>query len=255
MWPVRTFVDPAALAEGAAREVASVAQETVARRGACTVALAGGSTPRELYETLSAEPYSSAVDWSRIRICWGDERCVAPDHRASNYRMALESLLSRVPIPEEAIHRIRGELQPARAASEYEALLRRVTGEALPRLDLVLLGMGTDGHTASLFPDTPNLLEEQRLVVATLAPAEPRYRVSLTLRAFNAARVVLILVQGREKAATLRQVSEARQGESRLPAAHIRPEHGRVLWLVDRAAAAEIAEGAAAGEWRPADGL
>lgn len=247
---MRTFADPAALTEGAAREVASVVQDTVARRGACTIALAGGSTPRGLYETLSAEPYRSAVDWSRIRVCWGDERCVAPDHPASNYAMARELLLSRVPIPEQAVHRIRGELAPARAVSEYDAALRRVTGEALPRLDLVLLGMGTDGHTASLFPDTPNLLGERRLVVATVAPAEPRNRVSLTLRALNAARVVLFLVQGWEKASTLRQVIEARQAESRsrLPAAHVRPDHGLLLWLVDRAAAAGIADRAAARE-------
>jgi 6-phosphogluconolactonase len=240
---MRTFADPGALAEGAAREVASIVRDTVARRGACTVALAGGATPRGLYERLSAEPHRSEVDWSCIRVFWGDERCVPPEHPASNYAMAWESLLSQVPIPKDAVYRIRGELEPAQAAAQYEAELHLVTGEVHPRLDLVLLGMGADGHTASLFPDTPNLLEERRLVVATVGPAEPRKRVSLTLRALNAARVVLFLVQGREKASTLREVIEANTAESssRHPAAHVRPEHGRVLWLVDRAAAVEIA--------------
>lgn len=254
MWRVRTFADPAALAEGAAREVAAIVRDTVERRGACTLALAGGSTPRGLYEALSAEPYRSEVDWSRLQVFWSDERRVPPDHPASNYAMARESLLSRVPIPDDAVHRIRGELEPAEAAALYEAEMRRVTSATLPRLDLVLLGMGADGHTASLFPDTPNLLDERRLVVATVAPAEPRNRVSLTLRALNAAGVALFLVQGREKASTLREVIQAGTAESssRLPAAHVRPEHGRLVWLVDRAAAAEAAERTALNG-RPAD--
>lgn len=250
---VQTFPDPAAVATGAAREVDSVVQDAAARRGACTVALAGGSTPRRLYETLSAEPYRSMVEWSRVRVVWGDERCVPPDHPASNYAMARDALLSRVPIPHDAVHRMRGELEPARAAAEYEAELRRVTGEALPRLDLVLLGLGADGHTASLFPDTPDLLEERRLVVATVAPAAPRHRITLTLRTLNAAREVLFMVQGREKASIVREVLDAHAAgtPSRLPAARVRPAAGRLLWLVDRAAAAEISGSPAAALLEP----
>lgn len=239
---MRTFATGEAMAEAAATEVARVVQDAVARRGTCLLVLAGGSTPRDLYENLSVEPRCSQIAWSSMRLFWGDERCVPPHHPASNYAMARETLLSRVPIAKESAHRIHGELEPKRAAELYEKELRRVAGEVLPRFDLVLLGVGTDGHTASLFPDTPDLLEEQRLVVATVSPDPPRNRVTLTLRALNASRQVMFLVRGEDKASVLRDVMVPADAGSpqQLPAALVRPREGRTLWFVDRPAAAEI---------------
>lgn len=243
------FRDPAALAEGTAREVIRIVAESLERRGRCALALAGGSTPRELYETLSQEPFLERLDWSRLDLFWGDERCVPPDHPASNYAMAREALLSRVPIPEDRVHRIRGELDPLEAANLYERELRSFAGGALPRLDLlrldlVLLGLGADGHTASLFPETPDLLGEERLAVPTLAPQTPRNRISLTLPVFNAARTVMFLVQGAGKADVLLAVLEGESLEGPpLPAALVRPRTGRLLWMLDRAAAAKLRRG------------
>lgn len=236
---VRVFADPEALAEGAAVEVRRAAREAMEERGVCSLVLAGGSTPRRLYRKLAEEPCRSEIDWSAIRVFFGDERSVPPDDPASNYAMARATLLSRVPIEERNVHRIAGELKPGRAAIRYEEELRRATGAELPRFDLVVLGMGTDGHTASLFPGTPKLLDEERLAIATVSPCPPRDRVTLTLRALNAARGVMFLVQGAEKSHVLGEVLAAGAADpaSRLPAASVRPKDGELLWLVDRAAA------------------
>ncbi len=161
---VLVFDDAAALAEAAAREVVRTTRNAVARRGVSTLVLAGGGTPRRLYQHLAEQPFCGEIDWPRVKLYWGDERCVPPDHPESNFRMAEEALISRIS-GGGTIHRILGELEPARAADLYEKEIRRVSGNGLPRFDLILLGMGRDGHTASLFPDTPNLLAERRLAV------------------------------------------------------------------------------------------
>lgn len=237
MEPARVFADPAALAEGAAVEIERIVRRAIDNRGRALVALAGGSTPRGLYGRLGAEPWRSRIDWSCLEIFWGDERCVPPTDSASNYAMAKEALLARVPIPERAVHRIDGERAPKRAAALYEEELRRITNLELPRLDLVLLGMGADGHTASLFPGTAALDEKERLVVATEAPAAPRDRVTLTLPMLNAARAVLFLVQGGDKAPALERVLAGGESPEPLPpAARVRPRRGELLWLADRAA-------------------
>lgn len=234
---------PEDLYEAAARELVRAVRSAVARRGAWHLALAGGATPRGLYARLAQEPFRDAVDWRRAHVFFGDERCVPPDHPDSNHAMALETLLSWVPLSRGAIHRIRGEAAPQRAAALYEREIRRIMEGATPRLDVVLLGMGADGHTASLFPGSPALEERARLAVAAESPKPPRARVTLTLRALNAARFVLFLVAGPEKAdaaARVLEESPATPTRSLLPAARVRPARGRVLWLLDRAAASRL---------------
>lgn len=231
-----------ALAEAAAQAVADAAEDAVKQTGRFTLALSGGSTPRRLYARLASPPFRSRIDWARLDVFWGDERCVPPDHPDSNYRLADESLLSKVPIPPEQIHRMRGEdSDPERAALDYSQELARVfslkPGEH-PRLDLVLLGLGADGHTASLFPGSPALNENRRLAVATYAEPIKAYRLTLTLPVLNAAAQVIFLVSGVEKAEVLRAVLQDRPAPSR-PASLVRPERG-TLWFVDRAAASRL---------------
>lgn len=224
---------------GAARRIAAVLNKAVEERGVATMALAGGSTPSRLYRLLAAPPYDRAIPWSRVRLFVGDERCVPADHPDSNERMVRESLLASLPAT-PAFHPMPGgHTDPAAAAGLYaECLLREVPGDGgpAPRMDLVLLGMGDDGHTASLFPDT-DVLDEERLVAAVYVPRLDAWRLSLTLPVLNAARHVLFLVTGAAKAATLARVlvDGPRRG---MPASLVRPGSGEVEWHVDRAAAA-----------------
>ncbi len=237
--------DAAALAEAAADLFARLAAEAIAARGRFNVALSGGSTPRVLHARLSAPDAKRAarLDWTRVHVFWGDERCVPPDHPDSNYRMARETLLDRVPLPAANVHRIHGELPPERAAAEYERALRAYFGDgSLPRFDLILLGLGEDGHTASLFPGSAALGEAARWAVAVPhsdPPPPPLPRVSLTLPVLNAAAQVVFLVSGAGKAQRLAQVLR-RPGES-LPAGRVHPTGG-LLWLVDAAAAQDLKE-------------
>jgi 6-phosphogluconolactonase len=237
----RIVADPGALAAEAAAIVAGIAAESVRERGRFVVALAGGTTPKGLYARLAAAPFQLRIDWSRTWVFFGDERCVPPADRDSNYRMAQESMLGAVPVPAAQIFRIPGEVpDPAAAAAEYERRLRATFDPEPVRFDLVLLGMGVDGHTASLFPGSPALDERDRLVVAVDARAAAvRARITLTLPVFNAARHVLMLVSGAEKA---RAVADAlRNATSSLPVARVRPAPGTLTWLLDQAAASKLA--------------
>lgn len=246
--------DAGALAEEAARRFIDAAGAATAGRGRFAVALAGGSTPAWLYRTLTRSPYCDRVDWLRTLVFFGDERCVPPDHQWSNYRMAREALLDRVSIPSGNVFRMAGELAPDDAAAAYSSTLSRVlvgaTG-ALPVFDLVLLGMGEDGHTASLFPGLPALDERLTFVVATAVPGyvhPPVCRVTLTLPAINASRQVLFLVAGATKKAAVRAVlgREDSQGAGVgpvLPAGQVVPVGGNLAWLLDRAAAGCSAQG------------
>jgi 6-phosphogluconolactonase len=228
------------LAEEAAQRFVAIAAEAIATRGRFVVALAGGSTPRGLYARLAAEPFRSRVNWLKSWIFLGDERCVPATDRESNYLMAYETLLAHVPVPSGQIFRIRGEdPDAALAAAEYEGKLRLVFEPAPVRFDLILLGMGVDGHTASLFPGSPVLDENEKLAAAVdvRAAAVPR-RITLTLPVLNAARHVLFLVAGSEKA---RGVAAAvRNPAPAVPAGRVRPAEGTLTWLVDRAAAAQL---------------
>jgi 6-phosphogluconolactonase len=225
--------DLAALADEAAARIERIALEAPADKRA-TIALAGGATPRATYQHLAAR----CPPWGRIEFFFGDERCVPPDDPGSNYRMARESLLDRIPLRPEQVHRIRGELPPDEAAAEAERELRAaVPGEPWPVLDLVLLGMGPDGHTASLFPGGPELNETRRLMVPVHRPELPQpWRVSMTLPVINAARRVLMVVGDAAKAPV---VPRAVAGDPELPAGRLNPQ-GELTWLLTRAAAAEL---------------
>jgi 6-phosphogluconolactonase len=244
---IRILADADALTRAAAEEFAARAGEAVRGTGAFAVALSGGSTPKALFRLLAGEgdaSFRGRVPWDRVQIFWGDERHVPPDHPDSNYRMTYETLLSRVPIPPENIHRIQGEDPDAdRAAESYEQTLRhdfRLTEGQLPRFDLTLLGMGPDGHTASLFPDTPALHERKRLVVAQWIEKLRTHRITLTPPVLNNTALVIFLVSGAEKADTLCAVLRGEYSPERFPAQLVRPADGRLLWLVDQTAARQL---------------
>jgi 6-phosphogluconolactonase len=236
---VTVFPTPEALADGAARAIVDAAREAVAARGRFTVALAGGDTPRATYSRLAAGPPVEEMPWAQTHVFFGDERCVGPDDPASNYRMANETLLAKVPLPRDQVHRIRGEVDCEEAAQEYTRRLAEVFGTRrgeLPRFDLVLLGMGLDGHTASLFPGSPVLKEVFRPVAAVHASqAAIPQRLTLTFPVLNAARAVIFLVSGAEKAKAVKAVLV---DGGMLPAAMVTPEDGRLVWMLDRSAAA-----------------
>lgn len=238
---------PAHLAAAAAMFCASYISETVNRRGRCAILLAGGSTPQALYEALSRVPYADNLPWPQVVVAFGDERLVPPHDARSNQRMARRALLDAVPIKPEFLLTADTSLPPADAAAAYEKRLRtffNLKEGALPEFDLVFLGLGPDGHTASLFPGMAAMEETQRLVVAASAPdpAGPA-RISVTLPVLNAARTVVFLVQGADKAAIVARVlhADAEAGES-LPAQRIRPvgEGAEVRWFIDEAAAADL---------------
>jgi 6-phosphogluconolactonase len=224
-------------ADVGARRVAVLLASAVAARGRGRIALAGGRTPEALYRLLADPPYRDQIPWESVEVFWGDERCVPPDHAESNYRMAHEALLSRVPIPPGNVHRMAGEAgDPSAAAGDYEAVLHRACGIP-PRLDVCLLGLGPDAHTASLFPGSPALEETPRSVAAVWVETFRAWRLTLTPPVLNAARYVIFLVCGADKAEALRAVLEGPAAPERYPAQIVRPPEGRVEWLLDREAA------------------
>ena len=241
--------DAALLATDAAGRFVAVAQDAVKKRGHFAVALAGGSTPAALYRLLAQGPFRDEVNWGCTSIYFDDERCVPPDHPDSNYRMAREALLDHVPIPKANIHRMPAELAPQDATAAYSSVLRRefdLRGSARPRLDLILLGMGDDGHTASLFPGMPALEERRKLVAATPAPpyARPAVpRLTLTLPVLNAACCVVFLVSGASKAGAVAHalLSGPDSGDP-VPARRVCPREGSLVWLLDEAAAAGMGQ-------------
>jgi 6-phosphogluconolactonase len=241
---VQVFADPESVARAAAESIVESATEAADRGGRFVVALSGGSTPRSLYLHLASPEFSDRLPWDAVHVYWGDERCVPPFDPESDYRMAKEALLDHVPIAEGRIHRIRGEDAPEEAALEYERLLRRSFGvpEGPPvrqdgaRFDLVLLGMGEDGHTASLFPGTGAVHEAQRWAIRVEADVTPRNRVSLTAPVLNAAVRKLFLVTGVGKAPTLSRVLEGPRDPDVLPAQSIEDAE----WFVDAAAASML---------------
>jgi len=236
---VTILPDAASLAAAAADHALAVLGAALAERERAHVALAGGSTPRAMNALLAAEPRRSQLDWNRI-VCWfGDERCVAPDDPESNYRMNRETLLDPLAIPPERVHRIHGEGDPSASAADYGAVLRRELGDE-PRLDLVLLGMGPDGHTASLFPGTTKAIGRDELCVAHYVPKLDRWRITLTPRAINAAREVAITAGGAEKADALRAVLTGPRAPDVFPSQLIRPKGGALRWFVDAAAASDL---------------
>jgi 6-phosphogluconolactonase len=241
---IETFEDLGQLARRAADEFVRRCSDAVAKRGRFTVALSGGSTPRGLYALLAERAeYRDRILWRSSHFFWGDERCVPPDHADSNFGMATSAMFSKVDVPPGNVHRIRGELPGAEAAKDYEEQLRAVFSLAageVPRFDLILLGMGADGHTASLFPGTAAVREKTKLVVANWVPKLSAFRITLTPPVLNGAELVTFLVAGPDKAAALEAVLEGPSDPDRFPAQAIQPSHGVLVWLVERAAASRL---------------
>ena len=240
---IRVLTTPQELFAAAAEEVVRAANEAVSQRGRFTIALSGGSTPKSLFNLLASNA-KAALPWDRTFFFWGDERHVPPTDPDSNYRMVEEAMLSKVPVPPGNIFRMPAENPDAAAAAEaYEKTLRKffqLEAGGVPRFDLILLGMGPDGHTASLFPGTAALQEKSRLVVANWVEKLKTHRLSFTLPVLNAARCVAFLVSGTDKAATLKTVLEEKASGEQYPSKLVSPTDGRLIWFVDRAAASEL---------------
>jgi len=239
------FDNEQALFHAAAEKFVAAAEAAIAARGFFSVALSGGSTPKALYQLLTTEPYARRVAWDKVEWFFGDERSVGPDDPESNYRMAREAMFAALPIAPERVHRIRGESEnPTEAAADYAAELGKVlaasdTGKP-PAIDLVLLGIGNDGHTASLFPFTKALHERSKWAVPNDVPQLNTRRYTLTLPVLNAASCVLFLITGVGKAKVLQEVLHGPREPERLPSQSIVPDRGELLWHVDRAAASRL---------------
>jgi 6-phosphogluconolactonase len=231
------------LARSAAQMMSALMTRAIEQRGICFVALAGGETPRRVYQLLAGDMLRGFVDWGRVHVFFSDERMVPQDHPESNYGMALKELLSRVPMPLEHIHRIKGERPPVDAALECEQEIGRVFGCALPRFDLILLGVGEDGHTASLFPHTASVGEQTKLVLGYFVPRLNSWRVTLTLPVLLNARHVLFLAAGMRKAEILGRIHSAVEPSADIPASMVRPHDGSIQWMLDADAASLISVG------------
>jgi len=239
---IAIYPDIATLSHDAAQHIVRIANESIATYGRFTMALSGGTTPRKTYELLGSEPYSRQINWTLVHIFWGDERSVPPESPDSNYRMAHEILLSKIPIPAVQVHRMLAN-EPNRdaASQEYVEEMQRVFAtDDIPSFDLIQLGMGPEGHTASLFPHQEALHEERRLVMPVSVPKPPPDRLTFTPPLLNAARNILFLVTGSDKADALHAVLEGPYQPDEYPTQIVRPPNGEVVWMVDTAAAQNI---------------
>ncbi len=244
MADIHIFDTPDELYNAGSKRFLKAADETLRRQGRFAVALSGGSTPLPLYQQLAQDHRANGLDWDRIHFFWGDERPVEPGHPDSNYRGAFQALLDPRQIPTGNIHRVKGELEPADAARQYEAEILDWFEGNPPRFDLILLGMGDDGHTASLFPGTSVVSaahnEQPTLVEAVLVPKLESWRITFTPRLINAAAQVLFMVIGEEKAKALKAVIEGPYQPATYPAQLVQPQDGSLTWLIDRDAALEL---------------
>ena len=240
---IRHLTTPQELFQAAADEVIHAARQAIAQRGRFTLALSGGSTPRSMYSLIAANA-STSLPWEKVFFFWSDERHVPPTDAESNFRMAEESLLSKIAVPPANIFRVPSENPDASAAAQaYDLTLQKffaVSAGEFPRFDLILLGMGPDGHTASLFPETPALQEKSRLVVANWVEKLKTHRITFTLPLINAARSVVFLVSGVDKAPVLHEVLEGNAPGEKYPSKLIRPVEGNLIWFVDRAADSQL---------------
>lgn len=230
------------VAAAAVATFAHHAAEAAAARGIARIAISGGSTPKRMFALLADEsqPYRAQVPWDKLDLYWVDERCVGPEDADSNYRMTREQLLNKVPLAADRIHRMEGELDPEEAANRYESMIRinwKLEGAEAPVFDLVMLGMGDDGHTASLFPHTEAINELGRLVVANHVPQKDTWRITLTWPVINQARFVVFLIEGRGKADVLHEVLCGKYDPEALPSQLIRPRNGKLHLLLDAEAA------------------
>lgn len=238
---IHVFNDLEGLSRAAADLFIEQAEQSIAARNRFLVALNGGGTPTRLFELLATD-YHEKVEWSKLHVFWGDERCVPPEDAGSSYGQARDILLTHVLIPDVNIHRIKGELGPAEASKDYSLTLRGFASPPLewPRFDLVFLGMGEDGHTASLFPGSPVDVSEPTMPVTAHYQDRPANRVTLTPIVFNSARMIAFMATGEKKANTLAEVLSDSYNPERYPAQRIDPKDGRLIWLVDEAAASKL---------------
>jgi 6-phosphogluconolactonase len=212
--------------------ISELIQDTLRLRNRCAIVLAGGSTPEGLYNTLAAPPYDTGLDWKNVYFFWGDERAVPPDHADSNYRMAYRSLLSKIPVPDENLYRIPAERPPADAAGAYEETIARFFGtSSTPSFDIILLGLGDDGHTASIFPGTEAIEETTRRVMDVYIERLRSYRITFSLSLINNAHTVIFLVSGTSKASVVREILIEKNPD--LPASYVRPDSGNLIWMLD----------------------
>lgn len=227
----------------AATQFVALAQQAIIARGRFAVALSGGSTPKALYALLLAtDEFKQQLAWQQIHIFWGDERCVTPDHAESNFRMVKESLLEKIQIPSENVHRMAGELAPLDAAAAYEKELKEIFSlleKTLPRFDLLLLGLGEDGHTASLFPESSVLIESARLVAPSYVEELGAHRLTLTLPVINNSAHISFLVTGKNKASIVNEILRREIGD--YPAARVQPVRGQLTWFITQDAASALA--------------
>jgi 6-phosphogluconolactonase len=239
---IAIYPDTDILSHEAAQYIVQVAQESIVTHGRFTIALTGGNTPKKLYSLLGSEPYASQIDWNLVEIFWSDERCVPPDSPDSNYLLAQEVLLSKVPIPASQIHRMPADKADRDAASEeYTQEIQRVLGTSeIPSFDLIHLGMGPEAHTASLFPHQASLHEQQRLVMPVSVPKPPPPRLTFTPPLLNAATRVLFLVTGADKAEAVQAVLEGEHQPDEYPAQIVQPPRGEVIWMLDTPAASQL---------------
>ncbi len=229
------------LSRKAAEQFVALARQAIAARGRFAVALSGGSTPKALYSLLATAEFSEQLDWRHIHLFFGDERCVAPDHAESNYRMVKESLLAKIAIAGENVHRMAGELAPEVAAAAYAAQLTGffdLPENKPPRFDLIFLGLGEDGHTASLFPDSSALTDTDRWVTATYVEKLKTHRLTLTFPAINNAAQISFLIAGQSKSAVVKAILTGQNSDA--PAARIKPSHGKLTWFVTEDAAGDL---------------
>ncbi len=232
--------NPEELAAQGAKLFRDASEQAIAKQSRFSVALSGGSTPRRLFQHLGTS-YRKKIAWDRVHLFWSDERCVPRDHEESNFRLAYDELISRIWIPGENVHRIKGELRPAQAADYYEADMKKHFNEDMPAFDLILLGVGADGHTASLFPGSDILREKQRLALPVFSDTALHWRVTLTLPMLNSAKRVLFLISGKEKAGIVSSLIGRKENKG-YPAAMVKPSAGSITWLLDRDAAADLPE-------------
>ncbi len=234
---LQIYPNKSALVQATAEMIAVTSMDAIHARGVCAIALSGGTTPKEVYEVLAHESFRERIDWPRVHWFWGDERMVPPEHSESNYRMTQAALLSRAPVPKNNVHRIKGELAPQQAAQDYREALQAFFNGHKQIFDLILLGLGEDGHTASLFPETTALQEMAHAVTEVFVPKLDKWRVTLTLPILNQARKVVFLVAGKTKAEIVAGVLGLQQPAFKWPASLVQPQSGELYWLVDSEAA------------------
>ena len=237
---VTVYRDTADLEQNAAVEIANVMKAAIDDRGVCFVALSGGETPRQIYRRLGRDPLKDRVNWNHVHLFFSDERSVPPNDSQSNYGMVERSLLSWIDIPRQNVHRIKGEIEPSLAAQEYEEALKSTIGDKQGRFDLMLLGLGEDGHVASMFPGTEVIDEQVALVRPVRNPNQNIQRVTLTFPVINSSREIIFLVSGRRKSSIVQRVLGTSKPTKELPATMVRPVVGNLHWLIDHDAASQI---------------